>query len=535
MGVSYYDDYKKEYKKEMKIEGSPESIPRWKIKKIDEQLEKAICRIRIFDKEQNKILLGTCFLCKIPYPDEFTLLPVLITNNHIIDEKKFKENKEIQIYFNDGKITKKLNIDSKRQFYTSDTYDITIIEILPNKDDLHFFLEINEDENIYEEKNINIYVLHYPKLNESQVSYGFLNNITDEFEIEHTCHTEKGSSGAPILLLNTLKIIGIHKGVYINDKIMNLGTILKYPLLEFNSNNKKEIKEIKGIKRGKKEDEIITNLKKINKRGKINNEIIIKLKIDEEDLNKDVNILNDSYWDSFTEFIGLEELNKLNTLMYIDNRKVDYEKIKKFNKIGIYEIKLIIKINITDAKYMFINCKNIIDINLSKFDTKNVTDMERMFQNCINLKSLDLSSFDTKNVNNMKQMFSRCKNLRSLDLSSFDTRNVTDMQEMFFGCEELKSLDLSSFDTKNVTNMDCMFAFCQNIESLDLSSFDTKNLTIIAGMVLECVNLKSLDLSSFNINKVENMEGMLYNCKNLKNIDLSKFDTKTIFENPGWG
>ena len=64
MGVSYFDDSKKEYKKEMKIEGSLESIPKWKIKKIDEQLEKGICRIRIFDKEQNKTLLGTCFYVK---------------------------------------------------------------------------------------------------------------------------------------------------------------------------------------------------------------------------------------------------------------------------------------------------------------------------------------------------------------------------------------------------------------------------------------------------------------------------------------
>ena len=153
MGVSNSGNSKKEYQKESKIEGSPESIPRWKSKKIDEQLEKAICCIRIIiDKEKNIFLLGTGFLCKIPFPDEFALLPVLITNNHIIDEKRYRENRAIEIFFDDGKITKKLNTDSKRIFYTSIEYDITIIEILTDKDDLHYFLEINEDENIFEKK-----------------------------------------------------------------------------------------------------------------------------------------------------------------------------------------------------------------------------------------------------------------------------------------------------------------------------------------------------------------------------------------------
>ena len=83
-------EIKKNYIEEKKV--GLDSIPRWVHKKIDEQLEKNICKIYI-----NKSIFGTVFLCKIPYPNEFILLPVLITNNHVINEEYFLKNKEIKI------------------------------------------------------------------------------------------------------------------------------------------------------------------------------------------------------------------------------------------------------------------------------------------------------------------------------------------------------------------------------------------------------------------------------------------------------
>lgn len=43
------------------------------------QMEKNVCKI--FTEYGAK---GTGFFCKIPYPDNKRLLPVLVTNNHII-------------------------------------------------------------------------------------------------------------------------------------------------------------------------------------------------------------------------------------------------------------------------------------------------------------------------------------------------------------------------------------------------------------------------------------------------------------------
>ena len=59
--------------------------------------------------------------------------------------------------------------------------------------------------------------------------------------INHSCPTEFGSSGSPILNLFNNKIIGIHKGSNINHDY-NKGTLLIYPFREFILKIKDEIK-----------------------------------------------------------------------------------------------------------------------------------------------------------------------------------------------------------------------------------------------------------------------------------------------------
>ena len=74
--------------------------------------------------------------------------------------------------------------------------------------------------------------------------------------------------------------------------------------------------------------------------------------------------------------------------------------------------------------------------------------MNKMFWGCENLVNLNLSSFNTKNVDNMSYMFYDCKNLNNLDLSSFDNYKTSDMTDMFYGCGQFKELDLSIFSTQ---------------------------------------------------------------------------------------
>ena len=69
------------------------------IKKIPEQMEKKICKVKA---GQNK---GTGFFIKIPFPDNNNMLPVFITNNHVINTGfLYKKDAIIQIDIKADKI-----------------------------------------------------------------------------------------------------------------------------------------------------------------------------------------------------------------------------------------------------------------------------------------------------------------------------------------------------------------------------------------------------------------------------------------------
>ena len=188
----------------------------------------------------------------------------------------------------------------------------------------------------------------------------------------------------------------------------------------------------------------------------------------------------------------------------------------------------------TDSSKMFYSAsseqkiKNVLDIDLSNFDTSNVTDMSYMFYGMSNLTTLDLSNFNTSQVTDMKYMFTYMFNLTTLDLSSFNTFKVTDMNHMFSATRNLTTLDLSNFDTSKVINMQYMFSGMRNLTTLNLSNFDTSKVTNMYGMFGGMSNLATLDLSNFDTSKVTDMSHMFFGMHNVTTLDLSNFDTSNV-------
>ena len=112
-----------ECKKENKIFGYPSIIPFENIKIIIKQMEKCICQIKIGKKQ------GTGFFCALPFPNKDNMLPVFITNNHIINQELFDtNNKSICISIEEESNDRFLDLNNRIK-YTSKEYDITIIEI----------------------------------------------------------------------------------------------------------------------------------------------------------------------------------------------------------------------------------------------------------------------------------------------------------------------------------------------------------------------------------------------------------------------
>ena len=220
--------------KESILIGYPNIIPYECSKKIIEQMEKNICKIKIGNEQ------GTGFFCKIPFPDMNNMLSVLITNNHVINEKILnKKDYNIEIDIKIENNIKKLNLNNRIK-YTNKEYDITIIEIKKNEINNYLELDDNIINDIINNNNFNkeyidetIYIIQYPE-NKLSVSYGILDKIQFDknYNFNHKCSTRGGSSGSPILNINNNKIIGIHKEGNRNKNI-NKGLFLNFPIKDF--------------------------------------------------------------------------------------------------------------------------------------------------------------------------------------------------------------------------------------------------------------------------------------------------------------
>ena len=472
-----------------------------------EQIRECLCRI------ENKNGKGVGFFCTIPF--EKNNLNALITTNSIINEDILRNDKLIEIIImnNDEnqEQMKRIKIYDKRKVYTSIQYDITIIEIYPKNDNIHKYLKINENlfqnNMTYEKIFIIQYITDQKKIKKTK-SPGIINQIND-YNLKYTCNSSESLPGCPILDISSREVIGMHRESLLNFN--NRGILLKKPLNKY-------INDI------------------LNKNCK--NEINMKIRIEEKDINKEIYILYgntnivESYRSSgrFSSYClpdsekEINNLNSTNVELFINNIKYDYNNYFKAKKEGIYDVKLKFLSKIENCNKMFCGCKNITYIDLSFFDSSNIIDTSYMFNNCINLEAIDFSSFDTKNVTDMKYMFKGCNNLTNVNLSFFNTKNVKYMNHMFEGCSNLKDIYLSSFDTHNVTDMNCMFANCINLANLDLSSFETVNVTCMECMFYNCCSLVNINISNFDTINVTNADNLFGCCYNLSVINLNSFN-----------
>lgn len=139
-------------------------------------------------------------------------------------------------------------------------------------------LEIDYD--IYKEeplinlyRNKTVYIIHYPLGLKISYSNDIIKNIDmDNTKLEHLCAIEEGSSGAPILNVNNLKVFGIHIGKN-QTKEVNIGIILKKAIDGFNGIINKNGNFIEKKESNKK----IINIKKYDNEKNKNELLSIKI------------------------------------------------------------------------------------------------------------------------------------------------------------------------------------------------------------------------------------------------------------------
>jgi len=187
---------------------------------------------------------------------------------------------------------------------------------------------------------------------------------------------------------------------------------------------------------------------------------------------------------------------------------------------GFYHLPDEVYINGTKSNFIGGRPKVKLNIITLKWN-KEITSCEQMFMNRNNIIEIDLSKFNSSLVSSMNYMFLDCSSLKSINLTNFDTSQVTTSCSMFNGCTSLTSLDLSSFNTSKNRNMGHFFNKCSSLTFLNLSNFDISKVEHMDNMFKECISLISLDLSNFNFGSINNIGGMFSSCYKLEYVNLN--------------
>ena len=139
--------------------------------------------------------------------------------------------------------------------------------------------------------------------------------------------------------------------------------------------------------------------------------------------------------------------------------------------------------------------------------TSTVTRMEFMFNSCTNIVNLDLSYFDTSNLTDISGIFGGCSSLQTLNVSSWDLGKIVYLSDAFYGCSQLKNLTFGTdlgkgyLTTKsaNYSSYTLDLSFCTQLTHDSLMSV-INNLYDIATagvqpqkLILGATNLAKLD------------------------------------------
>lgn len=187
--------------------------------------------------------------------------------------------------------------------------------------------------------------------------------------------------------------------------------------------------------------------------------------------------------------------------------------------------------SISDASYIFDNCKNLVDIP-NDFNFSGIVNGKYAFRGCTKLTGIprdiyltnavvadgmftksgitEVVNFSAPLVEEYADFFKSCSNLTSINGLSFDKATIA--YQMFYNCRSLKTIQ--NFSMPNVTDIESMFSGCDSLESIPV--FDTSNVTSANYAFYYCTSLQHIP--SMNLSKISDFYNVLWGCTNLQSI-----------------
>ena len=140
-----------------------------------------------------------------------------------------------------------------------------------------------------------------------------------------------------------------------------------------------------------------------------NNYIIAEIDIKDENVNKDIRIIN-SYEEYMRKIFLSNEIKKelmneeqiKQSEIRINDQLIPFNYYYKFTQKGKYIIKYFYNNYLTNTSYMFFGCSSLTNINLSNFNNNNVNDMSGIFWGCSSLKKEKIISKNNDILNLFK-------------------------------------------------------------------------------------------------------------------------------------
>jgi hypothetical protein len=273
------------------MEDQPRSVTKKCHETISEQMNNSFCIIKEKD-------IGIFIHIKYENRDIYAILI-----NNIIKNEDYKDIKNVKVNGKDKMI------EFEDIIYKNEEDEISIIKLKQKYNEINYIEiddKLNEGEMYYNKESI--YIINYNDINNIFISYGLIKGINNN-KIEYTGNINTKYKLSPIFLYNN-KLIGIHNN---DNKYIKKGIFLKRNINEF-------------IKRVKYPNRIINKYNRINKNI---NEINLTIKIEKEDINKEIYFLDNEYEENNikkSEHDNIKELNERNTELYINNNKFNYKK-----------------------------------------------------------------------------------------------------------------------------------------------------------------------------------------------------------------
>ena len=155
----------------------------------------------------------------------------------------------------------------------------------------------------------------------------------------------------------------------------------------------------------------------------LNNYINAEINIKEEDLNKNIRIINSfenvkkekNLPNEENDYIKVNEKEIQKCKIIINDKLIPFCYFYKFNQKGKYNIKYLFPKKLKNFNYIFYGCDSFTNIDLSNFNKQKVTNMSYMFHGCTSLVNIDLSNINSQNNTNLSHLFYECKSLTKVD------------------------------------------------------------------------------------------------------------------------